>query len=779
MAEITPSLVRFNAGVWSPSLKGRIDLEDYDAALSDMNGFIPIKTGEAQAMTGFLYGETTKTASKLSTLIPFQYSATDSVWLELGDLHMRFVDPSTGTYFGAPTEIVTPYLEAELYDVQYQQINDVVILTHANHHPQQVTRVSDTSWSIADYEVDWPAFLAENLEKGHFITPSVTTGSGTLTATGTGNTPFVTGTSMVGAYWALTQRRGAQSVTKDIQTSFTSANIKVKGDWTFDSFFENPLDVGTDDVTLDRSDDGGVTWFNVFTVTLFAGHNGFDISGTVEEDDVLFRFGIDGSTASSTGALNVTLTTEDTKVSGYCQIDSISSTTVANVTVVSDFDSTDKTDMWREGGWSDHQGYPKAATVFEQRVFFGGTTLKPTAIWATATDDIGNLDFRNTDADDAFFRVIDNSQNSIQWMARKDKVFVGTSGEEFFVSSSNEQEAITPGNVTIKTSGGSGSARIKPVAIDSSLAFVSLNKVQLREMAFDATEGNFNSNIDLTELSNEITTSGIVQITYQQHPNKIIYCVLGSGDLIGIVYDKKNSVSGWFKRETDGAFESIVSTRDGTGTEDPLGVVVRRVVNGSNVRHIERLASPTSTQTDWVFMDSSVQISALGSTAVTGATHLAGKTVAVLNDGAHESDKIVSGTGTFTLDNSSATKVVYGLKYDAEFTTLPIRRSGPSGNSKNSLKSISSLLLGVRESLGGKYGYEILDEEGVTTRTEESVFPGDLSSMVFGSPTAASTRYYTLPVEGGHSREISLRIIRDIPAPLNVTYAIPEVEVSK
>ena len=80
-----PSLIRFNGGQWSTKLRARVDLEDYDASLEVMDGFIPLKYGEAQAMTGFLYGAATKDPDLTSILIPFQYSATDSFWIELAN----------------------------------------------------------------------------------------------------------------------------------------------------------------------------------------------------------------------------------------------------------------------------------------------------------------------------------------------------------------------------------------------------------------------------------------------------------------------------------------------------------------------------------------------------------------------------------------------------------------------------------------------------------------------------------------------------------------------
>ena len=88
-------------------------------------------------------------------------------------------------------------------------------------------------------------------------------------------------------------------------------------------------------------------------------------------------------------------------------------------------------------------------------------------------------------------------------------------------------------------------------------------------------------------------------------------------------------------------------------------------------------------------------------------------------------------------------------------------------------------MLGVRKSLGGRYGYVVQDEEGVTRTLEDRIFPGDTSSMVFGQATPASSRYYNLQTEAGGGQEVSMRIVRDQPAALNVTYAIPTMEVGR
>lgn len=50
-------------------------------------------------------------------------------------------------------EVVTSYTEAELFEVMYAQSNDVMWLTHRNHEPLMLSRVSASSFTIADAEI--------------------------------------------------------------------------------------------------------------------------------------------------------------------------------------------------------------------------------------------------------------------------------------------------------------------------------------------------------------------------------------------------------------------------------------------------------------------------------------------------------------------------------------------------------------------------------------------------------------------------------------------------
>lgn len=91
----------------------------------------------------------------------------------------------------AAYEVAHTYTEAEIYDVQYAQINDVVYLAHPNHPPAKLTRFSSNSWTLVDMPFTGGPFYLDNyivsngttsILTSATITPSGTAGSVTLSA---------------------------------------------------------------------------------------------------------------------------------------------------------------------------------------------------------------------------------------------------------------------------------------------------------------------------------------------------------------------------------------------------------------------------------------------------------------------------------------------------------------------------------------------------------------------------------------------------------------------
>jgi hypothetical protein len=77
--------------------------------------------------------------------------------------------------------------------------------------------------------------------------------------------------------------------------------------------------------------------------------------------------------------------------------------------------------------------------------------------------------------------------------------------------------------------------------------------------------------------------------------------------------------------------------------------------------------------------------------SITGATHLASTTVQVWTDGVRHADVTLDGSGVGALTGGPFARVVYGLNYDAEFTSVKPAYAAQLGSSIGQEKIIRNL----------------------------------------------------------------------------------------
>ena len=80
--------------------------------------------------------------------------------------------------------IASPYLEAELYELQFTQSADILFIAHKNHEPRSLSRTAHTSFTLAEYELKAGPMLPVNTT-ATTLTPSATSGSVNITASAT------------------------------------------------------------------------------------------------------------------------------------------------------------------------------------------------------------------------------------------------------------------------------------------------------------------------------------------------------------------------------------------------------------------------------------------------------------------------------------------------------------------------------------------------------------------------------------------------------------------
>lgn len=142
MANIRTLQRSFSGGEISPEMFGRNDDAKYQSGLARCRNFITKPQGPAENRPGFAFVRAVKDSTKKVRLIPFTYSTTQTMVIEMGPGYFRFhTQGATLMSGGVPYEITNPYAEADLFDVHYVQSADVLTLVHPNYAPRELRRL--------------------------------------------------------------------------------------------------------------------------------------------------------------------------------------------------------------------------------------------------------------------------------------------------------------------------------------------------------------------------------------------------------------------------------------------------------------------------------------------------------------------------------------------------------------------------------------------------------------------------------------------------------------
>jgi hypothetical protein len=158
-----------------------------------------------------------------------------------------------------------------------------------------------------------------------------------------------------------------------------------------------------------------------------------------------------------------------------------------------------------------------------------------------------------------------------------------------------------------------------------------------------------------------------------------------------LVYDAAEEVQCWLKvAPAAGGVVEDVAVLPGT-VEDQVYYTVRRVVNGSTVRYLEKWAREDEAQggTLTKCLDAHIVYTGTATATITGLSHLNGQTVAVWADGKDAGTYVVSG-GSITLATAAA-NVVAGLAYTAQWKSTKLAYAAQLGTALNQRKRVTRL----------------------------------------------------------------------------------------
>ena len=448
----------FSGGVMSPEMFGRIDDVKFQTGAAKLRNFISMPQGPAENRPGFSYVRAVKDSTKRTRLIPFTYSTTQTMVIELGAGYVRFHTQGATLLAGSPTawssatayvvgglvsysgtnyycilghtnqtppnatywyplpsaayEIPTPYAESDLFDIHYVQSADVLTLVHPSYPPRELRRLGATNWVLS--VINFAASVSA--PTGVSSTRYIPTSAGTNADTYNDMVYVVTAVAADGV-----------SVSAASSSTTISNNIYVTGAYN----------------TISWSAVSGASRYNVYKrLGGIYGYIGNTTTTSLVDDNITPDLGLTppiyNSYFSSTG------------------------------------------------------NYPGAVSYFEQRRTFAGSTNEPQKIWMTKSGTESDMSYGLPIRDDdrIEFRVAAREANTIRHVVPLTQLILLTGSAEWRVSSVNS-DAITPTSISVRPQSYIGASNVQPSIVNNSLVYVAARGGHIRELGYSWQSNGF------------------------------------------------------------------------------------------------------------------------------------------------------------------------------------------------------------------------------------------------------------------------------------------------
>lgn len=148
-ANIRTYKASFNGGELTPEFFGQIGDAKFQTGLALCRNFVVKPQGPIENRAGFSFVREVKDSAKPVRLLPFTFSTTQTMILELGAGYFRFhTMGATVLSNDVPYEIANPYAAADLFDIHTTQSGDVLTLVHPNYKPMELRRLGATNWTL-------------------------------------------------------------------------------------------------------------------------------------------------------------------------------------------------------------------------------------------------------------------------------------------------------------------------------------------------------------------------------------------------------------------------------------------------------------------------------------------------------------------------------------------------------------------------------------------------------------------------------------------------------
>lgn len=373
-----------------------------------------------------------------------------------------------------------------------------------------------------------------------------------------------------------------------------------------------------------------------------------------------------------------------------------------------------------------------ATDTFENTVFTIQLWADPSTPTAADYDEISISNDITAPAHAFTFEIASDKSDSIQWLAGKSDLIVGTESSEWVVPSN-----VNATSIQAVLNSRTGSAPIQPTVVGPAVIFFQQGGRALREYYYTAASETYQS-LNLASWAEHILSeSTAIDYDFTANPHLRVIITKADGSAAILLYERDMGVMGWYRLTLKNAAISSTATAPHESGQDDLYFVIER---GSSY-YLEVLRPE-----DGIYYDSFTAMQGLEGLVIseyeadavltntrTGATCLN----EIIPEGFSEADDII----------------LIGYQYESIIESLPVVK-----DAANAQKRIVSLMIRFLDSFIPAISNPQTNKE--ETQTAEEPFSGVLK----------------IPFSGSFDRDVTWRIRATKPGPCSVLSVFAQIQ---
>lgn len=579
----------FAGGEISPTLAARVDQVKYALGLATCKNLMVLREGGAANRPGYLFCAETKDSTQASRLAAFIFNDDQTYALEMGDEYMRFyrngaLITETGKVVSGVSQAAQGVVTATAHGFENGDevyLSGIVGMTELNGRNLRVSDKTADTFKIKD--------LA-----GNYVN---TSGYGAYVSGGTAARIYEIETPYAAEDVNALELQYIQSADVVIFThqGYAPQKLSRAGDtnWTMEDITFEPGIAAPANLTSDSPGAG-----YDYVVTAVADESREESLPSAVENATTQTSTLTWDAVS--GAVEYNVYKSLNGVYGF--IGTAVGTSFQDSSI--EPDTTQTPPIERNPFETD---FPATAAFYQQRLGFANTPLNPATCFFSRTSNIYNFTTRSPlqDDDAATFTLVGRRVNATRWMLDVGgKLLVGTAAGVWSIEGGTSG-TLTPTEPNPRQQVYGGTSPLAPIAIQGTALHIQERGSIVRDLSLPTLSSPLDSKDRTIFSSHLFKRHTIVDWTYQEVPNSIVWAVRDDGVLLGLTYVREHEVWAWHRHETDGLVESVCAIPE--GDEDSLYLIVRRTIDGREVRYVERMATrEIGDIVDYVGMDSAL-----------------------------------------------------------------------------------------------------------------------------------------------------------------------------